>query len=76
MRSGDLAASQAVYERAAEFAHQASAHDKLATAHRGFGEIARLNQAARHPDTAALTRGTTLSRDVEEVARVHRHGCR
>jgi tetratricopeptide (TPR) repeat protein len=75
VRSGDLAAGQADYERATEFVRRAGSHDKLATAHRGFGEIARLRgdlaEARRHYQTALDERGAGWYGDGLERVSVH-----
>jgi predicted ATPase/DNA-binding SARP family transcriptional activator len=42
VRAGDLGAAEADYERAAELARRAGMPDRLADAHRGLGELARL----------------------------------
>jgi tetratricopeptide (TPR) repeat protein len=42
IRAGDLASAHADYERVAELTRRASLPEKLAEAHRGLGEVARL----------------------------------
>ncbi|MBE1485368.1 BTAD domain-containing putative transcriptional regulator [Plantactinospora soyae] len=75
VRSGDLTAGQADYERAAEFVRRAGARDKLATAHHGFGEIARLRgdlaEARRHYQIALDECGTGWYGDRIERVKIH-----